>query len=131
MTDAKYARTIATGDNGAIVVKCDEPGPDSIYIHFVSNNYLGGRGIRGDYRPGTVRFDGDEPETKSWYYNGRSALLSKPDDVWAFVRRLENAKKLAVRMQAYDLQPYTTLIDVEGAAPTITQVVAACRATRR
>lgn len=131
ITDKKYARTVAEGDTGTIIVKCDAPGPDSIYLHYVSKEYLGGRGGRPAGRDLTVRFDADEPITKNWIYDGRSAILTEDAQVWPLIHRLETAKKMAVRAQTYEYAPVTSVIDVENATASIAQVVKACEATRK
>ena len=131
MSDAKYARTFADGDTGALGVKCDPPGgANSLYIHYVSKDYLGGGGGRPARRDLMVRFDEDAPQTGSWSYDGRGAILTSDKAVWAFVERLERAKQIAVRATTYDYKLVTTVIDVTGAKEEIAKVVEACGAMR-
>jgi len=131
MSDGRYARTFADGDTGALGVKCDAPGgANSLYIHYLSQDYLGGGGGRPARRDLMVRFDEDAPQTGSWSYDGRGAILTNDKAVWAFVERLERAKQIAVRATTYDYKQVTTVIDVTGAKDEIAKVIEACGAMR-
>lgn len=128
MSDGKYARSFVEGDTGRVGIKCDKQGADSLYIHYISNNYLGGRGGSYGTRNATYRFDQDAPITTSWSYEGKSALLTNNEKVASFIARLATAKRLAIRVSDYQYGEYTTVLDVTGAASEIKKVGAACGA---
>lgn len=130
MSDSKYARTFADGDTGALGVKCDAPGPNSLYIHYVSKEYLGGRGGNAARREMMVRFDEDAPTSGMWTYDGRAAILTDDKAVWAFVARLERSKQVALRGTTYDYKQVTTVIDTTGAQADVAKVIEACKAIR-
>lgn len=128
MTDKKYARAFAIGESGGVAVKCDQQGPKSLYISFVSVKYLGS--VSSPRRNATYRFDTDPPITESWIYTTQSAINSDQKIVWAFIDRLRSAKSLVVRVSDFNYAEYTNVIDVTGAAPDIDKVIATCGAIR-
>ncbi len=130
MSDSRYARVFADGDTGAIGIKCDAPGPNSLYLHYVSKEYLGGSGGSSASRDLLYRFDEDAPVTSYWRYDGRGAIMTNDKQVWAFIARLERAKKLAIRATTYQYSQVTTIIDVTDSAPQIAKVIEACQAAR-
>lgn len=88
-------------DGGMLAVKCDAPGSDSVYIHWVASDYLGGRGGRFASRQLTYRFDQNAPVTEVWSYDGRSAIQTNGRAARAFSRSLVAAQRVVVRGSDY------------------------------
>lgn len=130
MTDKPSARAFIRGQGGRIGIKCDDPGANSLYVHVISDQYLGGEGGRADLRTGTLRFDADAPEENSWYFDDSSAILAEAVHVWPVIDRLRRAKKLAWRGMSYDGRQVTITFDVPPDSGEIDRVVAICQATR-
>lgn len=127
MTDQVYARVFAHGRGGAIAVKCDAPGADSLYFQFIGERYLGGSGPRGGRRDFEYRFDSGEPNLAQLSYAGDSGL-SDNADVGPFARQAAGASVLRVR--AYDVEGREVMaaIPVRGAAAAIERVRRTCGA---
>lgn len=117
----------ATGSDGpSIVIKCDASGSYSdMYVQFTSASYLG-EGRSYGRRDLMYRFDGDAPVSETWTYDRSTAILTGKPLVEAFVRRLETARKVAVRASTYDYETVDAVIDVEGGREAIERAYRAC-----
>ena len=120
--------------DGAIVVKCDKPGADSLYVSIISMTYLGSDRIRRTFTGGLnkYRFDEAPPaDLPTARYDGRSAhLFSK--DALSFLKALETAdpKRLRLQLVTYDSNIVQIDFDVTGAAAAIKQTAEICEDTR-
>lgn len=125
ITDARRGIATLEGEHGRLVVKCDAPGPGSVYIHFISNEYLG-----GDYdrRQMVVRFDQAPPATQTWHYNGSAALLTTEPLQMGFVRQLAAASRLVLRATTYRGASVTAVFEIDPVttAEAMRQVLSTC-----
>lgn len=114
-------------DGGMLAVKCDEPGPNSVYIHWISKDYFG-----GDYdrRRMTIRFDQDAPTTEQWAYDGRSAIQTADREAMAFARRLRSASRVVLRGSDYRGSEHTAVFELTPADTerALARVFATCAA---
>lgn len=111
-------RMIATVEaaGGLLAIKCDDPGRDSVYVHWISTEYLGGN---YDRRRTTLRFDQDAPTTETWTYNGRSAVQTGNREAVAFARRLRTANRVVLRGSDYEGRERTAVFEL---APADTEI---------
>lgn len=113
ITDQSRVIAALDGSGGSLVVKCDSPGPNSVYIHFIAGEYLGeGRSGR---REVIQRFDDAAPVTNQWTHDGRAAILTNNREVASFVRSLIGATRVAIRARTFQFQEVTALFDVNSA----------------
>lgn len=137
MSDKKYARAFAgtPAEEGRFGLKCDAPGPSSLYLHFISKEYLGGGGGRGAFRRLMVRIDKDDPVETEWFYDGRSAILSSANPakermVWAIVDRLRTGSSISIRAWDYEFAQHDASIAIAGGGSSFDKVIASCGAIR-
>jgi hypothetical protein len=133
MTDKVRARAFVRGTDGSLLgVKCDEPGPDSLYVQFISPKYLGGGGGSGAFRGFMYRVDGGEPVQQEWFYDGNNAILSQSggtkQKTLDMIHALASAHKIVVRAITFELENVDAAFDVPGAAAAIAHVAATCGA---
>lgn len=119
---------------GTIVVKCDTPGPDSLYVSIITSKYLGSDRIRRSYSAelNKVRFDDAAPESlPRTTYDGRSAHMFSAQAT-SFLSRLarDNPKRVRLQLVTYDSDIVTADFDVTGVADAIKQTAAICEDTR-
>lgn len=114
-------------DDGMLALKCDEPGPESVYVHWISSDYLG-----GDYdrRRTTIRFDQDQPTTETWSYEGRNAIQTSDRAAIAFARRLRSASRVVLRGTDFRGGEHTAIFELvpEDTNAALTRVFATCGA---
>lgn len=127
MTDAKRPIRVLTNDSGdALIIKCDQPGKNQVYVHLISRQYLGG--IRRSYRHLFYRFDEQEPVRDNWSYHAREALAIQGQvDVGRFLSGLAGARKLAIRATTYEMGQVDMTFDATGAEQRIREVYAGCQ----
>lgn len=125
ITDKMTASAYIVSGKDIIGIKCDEAGPEAVYIHFVSKKYLGRSNSDEIYGPVIYRFDSDEPIKSSWYYSSHSTGLFK-DAANIFVKRLVTAKKLAIRAYAYDYSSVDVVFNLPSNPAPIREVYAKC-----
>lgn len=90
-----------TFPEGAIAVKCDRPGPNSIYVHIASNEYLGGAGRGADYRTLVYRAGSAPTKTITATYDDSFALIEGSDALDFMTAMVEN-RKISLRALRYD-----------------------------
>lgn len=127
ITDEGRMIAALQADGGMLAVKCDEPGPNSIYIHWISSDYFGGN---YDRRRMTIRFDQDAPATENWAYDGRSAIQTSDREAMAFARRLRSAGRVVLRGSDFRGADHTAVFDLVPAdtEQALTRVFATCGA---
>jgi hypothetical protein len=91
--------SLVQGEN-ALVVKCDEPGSNSIYFSVYFSGYIGD-GSRPN-REVTIRFDDDEPIKQNWHHDKSYAAQFDFPKADALIKRLTSASKFAIRAYSYD-----------------------------
>lgn len=127
ITDESRVIAVLEGTNGSLAIKCDSPSVNSVYIHFITGEYLGsGRSAR---RNVVQRFDDNAPLSTQWYHDGRGAILTNNRDVAAFIGSLVNSSRVVIRAQTYQFSDVTALFDVASsdALAAVRQVYDGCR----
>jgi len=129
ITDQGRAMAFLPGDGGRLGIKCDEPAPDGIYIHFLSSDYLGGD---FDRRSVTIRFDQDAPTQQIWSFKDSSAVQTSDREAMAFARRVVSAERVVVRGSSYRGEERTGIFATggSGAREAISRVFEVCQAGR-
>lgn len=130
ITDQGRAIGVLHVGRAFLAVKCDAPGRNSVYVHFGSPQYLGGRGASSDSRDLTYRFDQDEPVTARWTYSDSSAGLFDDRRAASFVQRLATAERVAVRASTYRYETVTEVFEIvqSDVQEVIRAVYATCNA---
>lgn len=126
--EGRMVATLKTGED-TLAVKCDTPGPRSVYIHWIASEYLGGRGGRFGSRPMTYRFDQSSPVTESWAYDGRSAIQTDSRRALAFVQALSASERVVLRGSDYRGSEKTAIFTAVPAdtARVVARVYETCR----
>lgn len=127
VTDAKRGIASMTGDQGAVAIKCDQNGPDSIYVHVVARKYLGA--LRNARRSVVVRLDDGPLQNYSWYHDKADAIFT--DDIAAptLALRLAYAKKIVIRMTTYEGEYVDLLFTSNGDGTPVERAFATCGQT--
>lgn len=125
MSDTRRAVAGVITDGGSFSVKCDEPGPGSVYLSYRPNEYLGRSG-RGDFRAVTYRVDAYPPVTsgRTWTYTESSTLMT--EDVGPLVAKLRTAERIALRAETYRGRQVDNVFELSGGDEAITRVYATC-----
>lgn len=113
ITDESRTIAVASGTGGNLAIKCDTPGANSVYVHFISGEYLGEG--RNRNRALTHRFNEEQPVTQDWGYDGRSAILTPDRAVDAFNTNLATASKLALRGTTFEYHQVTAVFELSPA----------------
>lgn len=126
ITDEGRAGAGVFNDDGAFMIKCDAPGPGSVYISFRPTQFLGRSIERRDLRAVTYRFDSNEPVTsgRAWSYTDTSTLLT--ENVTDFAKRMQSAGRIVMRAETYRFAQVTAVFDLTGADEVVRRVYAAC-----
>lgn len=127
MSDAKRGITSVDGEGGSIVIKCDTNGAGTLYVQFMSKDYIG-EGRNGQ-RQMKYRVDGGEVVSVPAYHNAKSALLfdTKPGSVGAaFLSKLVVAKKVVTDTTDYQYGSHVAIYDVAGAAEAVKKAAITC-----
>lgn len=125
VTDNRVTVVLAVGVGGAIGLKCDKPGPNSVMAIYMSDTYLGAGPDR--VRQLTYRFDADQPVVTSWLYDAKAVMLVKDDEVLAFTARAKRASQLVIRATTYRGDQVTSTFDLAGADQAVARLEADCR----
>lgn len=94
ITDEGRMVAVIRGEGGTLGIKCDAPGRDSVYIHWISDDYFGGDFQR---RKMTVRFDQDAPFDDRWAYETDNAIQTWDREAMSFARRIVTAQRVVLR----------------------------------
>lgn len=127
ITDKPRVAATLMGEGGLLALQCDAPGRDSVYIHWVAEEYFGGDFAR---RRMTIRFDQDPPIDDRWAYDGTSAAQTWDRQAMSFARRLTSANQVALRGTDFRGGPHTAVwaIDPSDARLVVEQVFRTCEA---
>lgn len=121
------------GQTGTIVVKCDKPGPGSMYVEFLTPSFLGSDSIaRGRYHEAQYRLDDGPPgDLPGLYYDGKSAILLQGKKRANFITEItvNEPKRLRVQFVSYDGSYANVDLDVEGAGTAMKKTAAICSDT--
>lgn len=134
-SDAKrgISMTALVPAKGVMVVKCDAPGPDSLYVSFLTSGYLGSDRVSSRYRANLAQFRIDESPAErldSPSFDGRSAHLFRSNAATLLKRLVaENPKRLRIQFNGYD-SLVNVDIDITGAAEAIKLTAAICEDSR-
>lgn len=129
MTDETRAIGVLKGEGGALAIKCDKPGPDSIYIQVIFDDYMGGRGASSASRDFTYRFDATPPVTEGWRYDSSWAAQFDKKAAAAFAQRVSQSSKLVVRGISYNSKFSDATFDLAGANDLVSKVIEGCKAS--
>lgn len=129
MTDVKRG-IAAINVDGIItpVVKCDKSGPGSMYISFISKEYLGA--VRYKTRSIKVRFDSEEPYEVSAYHDGRTANLfdlAPGKAAGSVLSNMMNKSRMVVQLTTYDYKMVTDAFDLGDSREVIMQSIKTCQ----
>jgi hypothetical protein len=125
ITDAARGMAALDGPAGAIAVKCDKNGSDVMYLHFISNSYLGS--LRYKFRNAILRIDDGELKNLNLYHDGRSAILPSGDkQVAPLAGALGSAKKIAMRFTDYQGNFVDMVFEADGDPTNIKKAFETC-----
>ena len=128
MTDAKRGISLLLGDAGGLAIKCDENGPGSLYISFISTEFLGSTSGR-DGRLVRYRIDKGEPSDMVIKYNDSTASifdLSPGSEGGNFLNNLLESRELVVQLTSYRYETYTILFDTTGIEEAVAKSAQVC-----
>ncbi|WBO23971.1 hypothetical protein [Sphingomonas abietis] len=127
ISDEVRARAFAGGAGGRIGFKCDAPGPGSVYLEFISDNFLGPHSPDSEYRDFEFRFDSGEGQLDQWSYQDDHAIATESESVSAVLEQIVKARKMLVRTHDYRGTEQLTTIGVGSAANALRRVAATCK----
>lgn len=105
----------------SFVIKCDDPGPDSVYVHLLVPDVLGGD---FDDRELEYSIDGGPSVIATWTYLEKGvALLSHAD---RFLLSIREARQFACTATAANGAKHNYRFDIAGAAAAIDFVSRVC-----
>jgi hypothetical protein len=109
----------------SLVVKCDNPGRNSVYVGFYTNRFLGD----GDepVRLFRWRVDQEKPVSGQWVYDHTYAHLVDPAQVAAFLKRIEAGHTLLVHAFSVVGDLVEGDFQLNGAEEAVSRLEAACR----
>ncbi|WP_176307887.1 hypothetical protein [Burkholderia ambifaria] len=117
-------------NTGALLIfKCDEPGPNSVYVQISFGQYLGATHERSETRDMQYRIDGGAPERLTSEYDDKYLIVTDASGVKRFAAAVANGKRLVVRAKTYQYSEVDTEFDLSDAAAQIRRVAEACKAT--
>lgn len=128
MTDATRGLSILRGGDDLLVIKCDGNGPGSLYISFLSGDYIGSLSSNRN-RQIKYRFDGGEIQTINAIHERDYLLIGdvKPGSSGGrLLARLAESKSLVVQAHGYDYQQHTFQFETTGAAEAIQKAATTC-----
>jgi hypothetical protein len=128
MTDVKRGIAVLNSGGKIIpVIKCDENGKGSLYVSFISENYLGA--VRYKNRAVKVRFDSSAPYDVMAYHDGRSASIFdlKPGSAnGRLLKDMMTAGEMVVQVTDYDYNTYTEKFSLGNAGEVIKSAIETC-----
>jgi hypothetical protein len=119
----RYIAALQISD-GALVIKCDERGPHSIYISIVMSKYLGGN---FDARRLDYRVDKTPAVQDSWSYNSQSANLLDNSRALALANEIGNASSILIRAYTYQYDTVDAEFDVRNSKAIVQRVIHDCQ----
>ena len=112
----------------SMVVKCDTYGDYSVYMSFISKDYLGA-GSNAD-RSITYRLDGAPAQSITGSYDGNTAniLHINPNlDTGIFIRAVTKTKRITVQLTDFQFGTHVSVIDTFGAKEAVLRVAKQCK----
>lgn len=127
MTDAQRGIAQVQGDGrSGLVVKCDSGGR-GMYVHLLSDEFLGGDGARSDVRNLTYRIDQRPPVTRRWTHKDAwAAALGR--DAAPVIADLMSGESILIRASRYDYRTVDMRFSLAGARDAIARAYEACGA---
>lgn len=117
--------------NGAqIILKCDKPGKQEVYLTVFTPTRLGGPAARPIMSTVSARFDSKSPVEDSWrFYEQTVVAIDRKTErsLSRFLTGLADAKTVILRMEPEDRPTVEETFNVTGARAAIAQVYAACK----
>jgi hypothetical protein len=130
MTDASRGIAVTDLKNTIeLVVKCDSDGDNTLYMSFISDDYLGGTSSDRN-RAISYRLDGAPAQSISGWYDGKSAnilKLSPTNEGGRLLKAVSNTTKLTVQLSDFDGGSHVAVIDTTGAKAAILKVAQTCK----
>lgn len=112
MTDQDRYVAAADGNNGAVVIKCDVAKPDSVYVGFYANKYLGAGSSPA--RLLKYRVDKATPVEVRWSYDKTYANQFNRAAAANFIDSIRHGKRLIVEAYTYEFETVESDIDLTG-----------------
>ncbi len=127
LSDARRGIAQVEGDGrSGLVVKCDSGGR-GMYVHLLSEEFLGGDGVRSDVRNLTYRVDQRPPVTRRWTHKDAwAAALGR--DAGPVIADLMNGESIFIRATRYDYRSVDMRFSLVGAREAISKAYEACGA---
>ncbi len=130
MSDTPSGRVFAMTASGAVVFRCDSPGPNHLYVMVVTKEFLGGQGVGYGQRDLLFRLDSDPPISAHAFYKDLTALLRPTEaNVPAIYARAQTAHSLAVRALTYQAEAIDFSVSLEGLKAALTKLQGVCKDT--
>jgi hypothetical protein len=125
MSDKSRYIAIAKGSGGALVFKCDEVGPRSVYVGFYADKYLG----EGQYKTRKLKYriDKNRPEEGEWRYDKSAAHLFQASAAKALADKLKGAEVFLVNALTYEFSKVEAEINVTGAEQALNRLYSDCK----
>jgi len=117
-----YAIYVASGEK-FLAMKCDEPGPESVYVGFLSNETLGGG---REQRQLIFRIDQDQPIERQWVYDANIAEEFDHSSVLVMEDRLKSAHRIIIRAYTSTGDQVDAEFKVSGASEAIAKITEVC-----
>ena len=133
ITDHFSAFAYNKGQGGIVIIRCDNPGVDSLYMAFVADAYLGGVGTDYDKRSLTYRFDSGLPRDSVWIYKDKTAFYHKGidnEEIPIFYRGVSTKSRLVIRAITYDSSYVDASFDLAGGEKAAQAVATACEGAK-
>jgi hypothetical protein len=112
------------GDNADMVFVCGGGRPPA--LRYSSDEFLGGRGGHRAGRDFTYRFDAAQPVPDRWWYFDSFAEPQNTKTTVAFVTKMIQSSKLAIRALRYDGYYVDSTFDLTGSPQAFDQAFRAC-----
>lgn len=133
MTDARRAVTYVHSTEGGqfdnramLIIKCDTPGTNSLYVEIKIPEYLG----EPPSGAGKVRYrlDKTPADTIAASINDDYALITSSEEGYeGWMRKLSKASELTVELTSFRFETHTYSFKIEGVADQIKHVAAICQ----
>lgn len=124
MTDSVSASALKRGDAGLISIDCKHGDRGSITVLVGSDKALGSSRIA--LRKLMYRFDSEPAVERTWTYSGQAAMLTNSEQSVDLLVPMMKAKRLLIRMYAYDGTSYDLSFDATGTAEAVRDIMSKC-----
>lgn len=117
---------LESSENG-VVVKCDKQGRDSLYIGFLTNNYIGSSSSRRS--DAKIRVDKNQVIESKITPDGRYAYIFDDGVTEKVLREMIAGEEVFFRVITFDYEYADAKVDLRGAKEAITWVNEKCQAS--